>query len=80
MLFRSLTQPMMTKLGTIMTICFFIPSIMPSIWLGSLSGLGGATGKSDFSTRIVPSGLRFGSTLRYAPVRKDDVRCDESAL
>lgn len=70
----------MTKLGTIMTICFFMPSIMPSICDGSLSGLGGATGPSVFSTRIVPSGLRLGSTLRYAPVRNDDVRCDDSAL
>lgn len=32
----------MAKLGTIITTCFFMPSIMPSIAFGSLSGFGGA--------------------------------------
>lgn len=58
---REPTQAMIAKLGTIMTTCFFMPSIMPSIALGSVKGLGGAA----FSGSIMlPSLSNEGLTLR----------------
>ena len=39
---KKLIQPMMTICGTIITICVFIPAIIPSIAAGAVSGLGGA--------------------------------------
>lgn len=58
---REPTQAMIAKLGTIMTTCFFMPSIMPSIALGSVRGLGGAA----FSGSIMlPSLSNEGLTFR----------------
>lgn len=45
---KKLIQPMMTICGTIMTICVFIPAIIPSMAAGSDKGLGAAGGASPF--------------------------------
>ena len=54
---------MMTIWGTIMTICVFMPAIIPSIAAGSVRGLGGAEGASPFfggpSFRYLPSANAF---------------------
>lgn len=38
---------MITIFGIIITACFFIPSIMPSIWVGSANGFAGVSGFSE---------------------------------
>ena len=64
-------HPMMTICGTIITICVFMPAIMPSIAAGSVSGFGGALcGVSAFG----------GPSLRYVPCANACERCCEIAL
>ena len=48
-----------------MTICVFMPDIMPSIAAGSLMGFGGVEGLSPFG----------GPSLRYVPAAKASERC-----
>lgn len=68
---KKLIQPMMTICGTIITICVFMPAIMPSIAAGSVSGFGGApAGASAFG----------GPSLRYVPSANAWERCCEIAL
>jgi hypothetical protein len=67
---KKLIQPMMTIWGTIMTICVFIPAIIPSIAPGSDKIFGAAGGASPC--------LR-GPSFRYFPVAKASLRCREIA-
>lgn len=69
---KKLIQPMMTICGTIMTICFFMVSIMPSMAEGSARGLPGAWAFALFGS--LGSG---GPSLRYVPAEKEDLRYDE---
>ena len=68
---KKLIQPMMTICGTIMTICVFIPAIMPSMALGSVSGLGGA---------LAGASALGGPSLRYVPSANAWERYCEIAL
>lgn len=72
---KKLIHPMMIICGTIITICFFIPSIIPSIALGSVSGFPAArAGALSFERG---SG---GPSLRKRPAVKECLRCEESAV
>ena len=51
---KALIQLMMSVLGIIMAMLFFIMLIMPSIWLGSLSGLAGGWPWRSGSLRKAP--------------------------
>lgn len=51
---NALIQLMISVLGMIMAMLFFIMPIMPSIWLGSLSGLAGAWPLRSGSLRNSP--------------------------
>ena len=61
---------MMTICGTIMTICVFIPLIMPSMAFGSVRGFGGAVFSSPFG----------GPSLRNDPSANAAERFWEMAL
>lgn len=55
---KKLIHPMMTICGTIMTICVFMPAIIPSMAFGSVSGFGGVAFSSPLggpSLRNEPS-------------------------
>jgi len=62
---KKLIHPIITICGTIITICVFIPAIMPSMAAGSVIGFGGADGASLFG----------GPSLRYFPAVKASERC-----
>ena len=61
---------MMTICGTIITICVFVPAIMPSMAAGSVMGFGGALGASPLG----------GPSLRYVPAAKAAARCCEMGV
>jgi hypothetical protein len=54
---KKLIQPIITICGTIMTICVFIPAIIPSMAAGSVRGLRADEAESPFG----------GPSLRYVP-------------
>jgi hypothetical protein len=68
---------MIKKLGTIITTCFFMPSIIPSIWPGSVNGFTGATGPSLSSLITSPLLSSLGGFLRYLPEAKEEERWEE---
>ena len=68
---KKLIQPMMTICGTIITICVFMPAIIPSMAAGSVSGFGGVLASAS------PLG---GPSLRYVPSANACERERETAL
>ena len=67
---KKLIHPIISIWGTIMTICVFIPAIIPSIALGSDNGFGAVGGASPSLS---------GPSFRYFPAAKASSRCCEIA-
>ena len=67
---KKLIHPMITIWGTIMTICVFMPDIIPSMAAGSASGFGGVDGVSPFG----------GPSFKYVPSAKALERFCEMVL
>lgn len=68
---KKLIHPMMTICGTIITICVFMPAIIPSIAAGSERGFGAAGAASPFLG---------GPSFRYVPASNALESCREIDL